>query len=1477
MRTSVPAWPLIAFLAAVAAFPPDSLGQTPIFTGPCTRRTDIVLSEIMYAPAGDPAVNGNLEFIELYNSSPISADLAGWTLRGNVDYTFPAGTRLAGGQFLTIAAAPAALTTAGVVGTVLGPWTGTLPNSTGRVRLVKASGGIVLETDYHDDPPWPLAADGGGHSLVLARPAFGESRAEAWAASADHGGSPGAVDPRTLTPSPATSLERVVISEILSSSIPPSLDFVELFNPGPGSADLSGCRLSPDRALPGYQIPSGTLLAAGSYLAFPGTTMGFSPDESGGDLFLRAPDGLKVLAARRYHGQDSALSHGPVPVLSNTWQELTVPTPGTGNAPPFQRPVVINEIHYHPAGDDDGAEFLEIYNQSPAAADLTGWHLADGISFAFPAGTRIAPGGFLVVAKDRIRLLTLQPSLVPALVLGNYSGTLANSGERVALTFSRTGPGTGPGGTVQKTWQVTADEVTYADGGRWPAMADGGGSSLQLTDHRADNNLAPSWQAADESAKAATITVEHTGLLDLGHPITPNATRFSIMLAGTGEAIVDDVEVLVAGQNRIANGTFANGSGGWSFFGTHSLSVAQNGVLRLIATDEGDLANLAETTLTSAIPSGTAAVTLRARVRWVSGNPEILLGLNGGFLEAPAVLPVPANAGTPGAANLGSGNAGPALTEVSHAPLLPQAGEAITITARAADPDNITEVRIRYRLDPATSLTQVTMADDGTTHGDARAGDGIYTGRIPAQAAGSMIAFHLTAIDSASAGVISLFPGDAPVRECHIRVGEVTPAGAFGTTRLWLTRASHDRWRDRTRSSNLDIDATFVSQGRAIHNAGVSYAGSQNGVTIYDSPTGSPAGYNITLPKDEVFLNVQKMTLDRETTRDATRQRERLMFWFLEKLGLPNLHRRYVHVYLNGSKRNQLIMEDVQKPNSDVMEQWFDGDGRLTKMNPWFEFTPASAVQTGSSLVNRLEHFRTTGNALKLPRYRSTWSHAAGHASAHDFSGISTLIDAAAAPAATLAASLQPHADLRQWMRTFAMNDLASFWDTFGNPGSKNAYLYESPAARRWSVVTWDMDVGLGVFNDPVDYPLFPGNVDPAIVRMYSRPEIVRDYWQALDESVTTFFDASSGSAIQGILTETYNALTANGAAVTSPFAASGPYNLSVTGWITARRTFLMTQLAGKNPAFAANGPSSSDTTLTTLTGTAPLAIDSITVNGIPLSLRWTGLNAWTAQTALTPGANLLMVEARNRAGTILGSATLTIQSTAAPSWAGLKINEVMAANPAAANFPDPADGKSDDWLELHNPTGAAVSLEGWYLSDQAAQPLLFRVPAGFSLPAAGFRLAWADDESFQNAPTVRQDLHLPFRLSSSGETLILSAPDGTEIDRFVLGPQTSGIALRRVPDGSASLGFSLTGSPGTTNPVPPTPSLPGLLAPAVADGTLTFQCATAAGGLYQIETSPDPAAWTPFGPPFAGNGSIVPLQVPAPAGTRFFVRIHSY
>ena len=61
------------------------------------------------------------------------------------------------------------------------------------------------------------------------------------------------------------------------------------------------------------------------------------------------------------------------------------------------------------------------------------------------------------------------------------------------------------------------------------------------------------------------------------------------------------------------------------------------------------------------------------------------------------------------------------------------------------------------------------MLDNGTG-GDAIAGDGIYSGTLPGQAADTLVAFHLRAQDGALAQ--TLFPNDAPTRECLVRFGE---------------------------------------------------------------------------------------------------------------------------------------------------------------------------------------------------------------------------------------------------------------------------------------------------------------------------------------------------------------------------------------------------------------------------------------------------------------------------------------------------------------------------------------------------------------------------------------------------------------------------------------------------------------------------------------------------------------------------------
>ena len=68
------------------------------------------------------------------------------------------------------------------------------------------------------------------------------------------------------------------------------------------------------------------------------------------------------------------------------------------------------------------------------------------------------------------------------------------------------------------------------------------------------------------------------------------------------------------------------------------------------ATDRGDTgANRIRTVLTQTLAAGTTA-TLRAKVRWLKGHPEILLRLHGNWLEAAGDILTTRNLGTPGPA-----------------------------------------------------------------------------------------------------------------------------------------------------------------------------------------------------------------------------------------------------------------------------------------------------------------------------------------------------------------------------------------------------------------------------------------------------------------------------------------------------------------------------------------------------------------------------------------------------------------------------------------------------------------------------------------------------------------------------------------------------------------------------------------------------------------------------------------------------------
>jgi len=85
-----------------------------------------------------------------------------------------------------------------------------------------------------------------------------------------------------------------------------------------------------------------------------------------------------------------------------------------------------------PDSNNDGIcdYFVELYNNDTAPIDLTGWHLTDGISYSFPAGTIMNPGDYLVICADPT---VCQSEFGISGALGPYSGGLSGGGDDIIL------------------------------------------------------------------------------------------------------------------------------------------------------------------------------------------------------------------------------------------------------------------------------------------------------------------------------------------------------------------------------------------------------------------------------------------------------------------------------------------------------------------------------------------------------------------------------------------------------------------------------------------------------------------------------------------------------------------------------------------------------------------------------------------------------------------------------------------------------------------------------------------------------------------------------------------------------------------------------------------------------------------------------------------------------------------------------------
>jgi hypothetical protein len=128
-----------------------------------------------------PVTSNPEEWIELYNKGTVAASLGGWKLDGSVGYNFPISASLAAGDYLIVAKNAAALRAKWpeMTAKIFGDFSGSLPNSGGRIQLEDPFGNPADEVTY-----FPTEyASGGGSSLELRDGRSDNNHPPAWADS----------------------------------------------------------------------------------------------------------------------------------------------------------------------------------------------------------------------------------------------------------------------------------------------------------------------------------------------------------------------------------------------------------------------------------------------------------------------------------------------------------------------------------------------------------------------------------------------------------------------------------------------------------------------------------------------------------------------------------------------------------------------------------------------------------------------------------------------------------------------------------------------------------------------------------------------------------------------------------------------------------------------------------------------------------------------------------------------------------------------------------------------------------------------------------------------------------------------------------------------------------------------------------------------------------------------------------------------
>ena len=291
--------------------------------------TQLIISEISYAPVINGIKSEDYEFIELYNPLNRIVELNGFRFDAGIEFTFPTGSYIDPKSYIVLVKNRSVWS--GIPVTVYQWTSGSLNDNGETLRILNNLGETVVDFTYGVSGSWPVPAKFHHYTLELKDVALSFQQPGNWRLSFEYGGTPGRINQRS-------NVNLISVNELMAKNdgfhqdeTGNYGDWIEIYNNGTIPVNLSGLYLTNSQNNKLHEIGTDdrdvTTLLPGSYMLFWAddrvhhglTHLNFTLSSSGGTIVLSQEDmtGVRTVNQLVYPALEPNISYGRFPDGSN--------------------------------------------------------------------------------------------------------------------------------------------------------------------------------------------------------------------------------------------------------------------------------------------------------------------------------------------------------------------------------------------------------------------------------------------------------------------------------------------------------------------------------------------------------------------------------------------------------------------------------------------------------------------------------------------------------------------------------------------------------------------------------------------------------------------------------------------------------------------------------------------------------------------------------------------------------------------------------------------------------------------------------------------------------------------------------------------------------------------------------------------------------------------------------------------------------